>query len=413
MKRILPILIIAALNTFPSFNQVYDKQAFLLGSASLLNGKYEQAELYFDSALKQMPSDFRLVSGRGMARYYLGKTNLAIDDFKRATALGHAESWFWLAKCFGAMNKPEETILALEKYLEMDKNADPYQLFKDESIKKIHYSIQWQHFIAGFEPTSMQLAIASANKFMAIENFSEAHRQIENVLAVIPLSDLLHYTRAKIYEEEGNLSMARYETLKALDIAPKNYLYLLKLADIDFSMQNYNEAYKYYLQAKTDFPWQFELNLKISNTCLKLDKPIEAGKYAAEYLFFFPGDTAALFLGAQASFLLNDYLNVLRQMNALLKTAKPRAEWFKLRGMAYYQTNTYALAANDLSMGLDLAPLDAEANYYMGLAEIALNNKQRACYFFNRALQLGDVRALDFLGKNCTSRQFIVNPVLE
>ena len=77
------------------------------------------------------------------------------------------------------------------------------------------------------------------------------------------------------------------------------------------------------------------------------------------------------------------------------------AEYFKARGLTYYQTHTYQQAAYDLSMSLDLVPDDQKANYYLGLAQHSLGNEKMACYYMNRARKYGELKAIEFLQENC------------
>ena len=84
-----------------------------------------------------------------------------------------------------------------------------------------------------------------------------------------------------------------------------------------------------------------------------------------------------------------------------METEKPRAEYYKARGLTYYQTRVYDQAAYDLSMSLDIIPDDAETNLYLGLAEKNRGNSKTACYYLKRAKDYGSKEAVGYLTSYC------------
>jgi tetratricopeptide (TPR) repeat protein len=399
MKNYLILLIFFIVwhsNNFAQENKLYQK-----GVAFLTRAEFESAEKILDSAIIVNPSDSKLYLNRGIANFKQIKYSDAENDFQMAGGLGCNVAYLWLAKIYAEQNNPKSSLNYLNKYLESDIVPNPYKIFKDNSFKKIYQTNEWQDFISNFQPSEIQSAIIFAEQYLSKLDYKSASKLIESALMVNPESALLHEANAEIYEKEGNFALARLEIKKALDFDPENSNYLCKNAKYCYLQNDYSLAFTYYQKAIELSPEKFELFLDLSRTCLQLNKPDVTKNLSTEYLSYFPGDTSAVFLVARANFDLKQYNEVLKSMNLLINGNRPLAGWFRLRGMTYFETATYKYASYDLSMSLDLEPNNIDANFYLGMAENEIGNKELACYYWQRALKLGDSRAFDKIEKNC------------
>jgi len=153
---------------------------------------------------------------------------------------------------------------------------------------------------------------------------------------------------------------------KVLEISPEDFSTRYKRAGLAFEMENFDLA-------KSDL----EILTKYFNL--------------TEYSF----------LLAKTDYELGNYISALKAFNRIMDTEKPRAEYYKARGMTYFQTRIFDQAAYDLSMSLDITPDDAETNLYLGLAEKNRGNNEMACYYLLRAKQFGSREADGFLTSYC------------
>lgn len=377
-------------------NYIYRK-----GLAFLSQKEFALAEKLFDSVIAGNPSNVKIVLNRGIACFYQSEYTKAEIDFISAAKSGNSLGYFWLAKIFAEQLKPGYSIKYLKQYLSNSVVPDPYKIFRDESLKKIYSSDEWQDFISNFQPDKIQTINNSIEQYLSKQNYLSAHQQIEQALITNPESAILYALNSEVYAKEGNLQLARSEIKKAVELEPENVDYIDKFAEFCYASGNFNIAYEYFQKAKELAPEKFEIELKLSRTCLQLKKTEEAKDLALDFLEFFPEDTSAIYLTAQVYFELQDYNETLKLTNALLQKHKPKAQWFRLRGMTYFTTGTYKYAAYDLSMSLDLEPNNKDANYFMGLAEFEKGNQKLACYYWQRALKLGDKRAFDKLSTGC------------
>jgi tetratricopeptide (TPR) repeat protein len=377
---------------------------FIEGMVYMQQHKLDIAEKSFDTAIEMSLKLEKSYLNMGIVRYWQGNFSEAADDFQKATELGNMDALFWNSKLYATQQIADKAVNYLEKYLETVEVSNPYKLFKDECFAKIYSSNEWQDFINNFEPNEIQLAVINSELFISKQDYNSAHHCLDLVLSKNPESDKPHEAKSIVYEKEGNLTLARFEMKKALDINPLNVNYIVKIADLELMMQNFEASNIYYKNAKEISPENFSLYLSIARTSLKNGNANDAKSNVSEYLNYFPDDTSALFLRARADFDLQSYTDVLKTVNRLMENNRPHADWFLLRGMTYYKNSTYKYAASDLSMCLDLDPKNLDANYYLGLSEYEKDNKQLACYYWQRALRFGDSRAFDKVAENCGAK---------
>jgi tetratricopeptide (TPR) repeat protein len=402
MKRLSIYILLAAI----SF-QVYAQEINLLqkGTAYFSQGKYGIAETLFDSALIGYPNKAEVYLNRGISRFNQLNYSGAEADFKDAISLNNTSAYYWMAKLYAEQNNSKAAVNNLNLYLEKGKIANPVKLFKDESLKKIYNSNDWQDFISNFKPSEIQSSVIDADQLISKQNYALARTQTDKALSFYPNSATLLEKSAEIYEKMDNLPMARSEMKNAIDLEPDNSEYLNRIGDYCCRLTDYQAANTYYKKALEKSSAINDIPIKISRTNIQLNNPAEAKKLSSEYLSLFPSDTSATFVLANANFKLKEYSEVLKTMNALFKEYKPQASWYRLRGMTYYNTTTYKFASYDLSMSLDLEPNNAEANYYLGLSEFANGNNSLACYYWNRALKFGETKAYDKISANCDEQK--------
>lgn len=398
MKQYLFILIFSISWQIISIGQT---NVYLKGVALIKSERFELAEKMLDTALIEDSIIDKIYLNRSISRFKQNNFSSAEVDLKKALDKDNSMAVFWLAKTYAEQQKPALALEYLEKYLISGSVPNPNKIFKDESFKKIYGSIEWQQFISNFEPNEIQSAIINAEQNCSRQNYKSAHQQIDNALAKYPASSLLHSAKAGIYEQEGNFTLARFEMKKASDMEPLNVSFLSKIGDYSFILNDYQSANNIFLKVYELQPEEFDILLKIARTSLKTNQFSDSRQMALNYLNYFPEDTSAIFLKAKADYGLKEYTSVLKSVNVLMEKNGPRAEWYLLRGMAYFETSTYKYASYDLSMSLDLNPNNTDANYFLGNCEYEQGNNSLACYYWQRALKLGDSRAFDKIHENC------------
>jgi tetratricopeptide (TPR) repeat protein len=392
------LLLFTSVICYPQVNNF-----FLTGMANIANAEYTAAESAFTSSIAADTFKAKSFYYRGISRMHSGNTSGAKADFICAKDFNISDAVLMLAKVYAREGNAKDAVSFLEQYIEKNKESNSSKAVKDTSFKKIYSSEDWQNFITSYQVSPIEESMTAVTYFIKKGDYKSAHSEVDKALARNPNSDNLHALKSLIYKAEGLYSPACYEIKKSIEAEPLNTDYLELYGDYCFVLNDNATALQNYETVKTLQPEKFENYLKIARVDLRLDKPNEAILETNGYLRYFPKDTAAQFLSAKINFITKNYTNAMKQLNLLMGENPPRADWFLLRGLAYYETNTYKFAAYDLSMCLDLEPNNPDANYYLGNTQSELGNKELACYYWKRAEKAGELMAIEQINKNCSN----------
>jgi len=364
------------------------------------SGKYTSAIAAFDQLIASNSdhSDFYLY--RGIAKYKTGSYQQALPDLVTAANMGQPDAYLWMARACVFLNEYSESMSCLVKYLQSVSAPAIPEVKKDSVFKPFHSSEAWYELWQHDWQTASQKIIDEAEYLADKQKYEEAHSLIERNIEQSDASELLLYN-SKLYAMEGNIELAVNELNRALSNDPDNLKLLRQKADYLLLLKNYREAYEMLTKVLIITPEDFHSRFSRAEAALLFGKLSDARSDITLYMKYFDHENA-IFLAGKIAYASEQYLDALRYFNRLLENNKGNAQYFKARGMTYYQTHTVNQAAYDLSMSLDLIPDDAEANYYLGLTQDSLGNKKMACYYLNRAKNYGELRAIDYLQKNCS-----------
>lgn len=399
MKQLLFILVIlieTCLVKAQTGNSLLNAMAFMQKK------QYVEAVSEFDKALSENTKTDKIYLNRGICYFKQGDFVKAETDLLPALIQGRNEALIYLAGIQSETGNLQKAVAYVHELLEKNPSVTLKGLSKNQIISRLTGTAEWNEFASNYKPGALSETIESVNYLLNTGKTAEAKTEVQKSLVRFPQSIDLAILSAEIYAKEYNFPLAQYEISKAITTAPNNSrlkLIFANYAEINGSLALAIEKLN---EVKKNEPEIFEVYLQLASAYLKLGKPVEAKKETESYLSFFLTETDASFLDARASYETGNYTASLKSMNILMDGSRPiLPEWYKLRGKTYYEAGVFANSAADLSMCLDLTPNDAEANYYLGLAQLKLNNKPTACFYLNRAYRFGEKRAFNFIAENC------------
>jgi Tfp pilus assembly protein PilF len=376
--------------------------SYLEGMAQLKKGNYKQAEILLSNALNDTKDNYgKIIFSRGIARFEYELYNEAIDDFKDALKMGQPEAEFWLAKSYAENDEDKASIDCLKNYITTHPEMDYKSIINTPSFRKIQATENWQKFINEIQQSDEGEATASFNYYLAKNDYLSAQAIVKKMLEKNPNSAYFHSLYAKCYELEDNYSLALYEIKQAINQNSKDAAYRMLSGIYQMKLNDFLSATTSFSEVVKLKPEEFESYILLAKADLLSKNISEAKKNITIYLHYFESDTAALFLSAKINFELNDLTTCLKQLNSLFSKYTPVSEWYLLRGLSYYQTESYKLSAYDLSMCLDLSPNNKDANYFLGNSHFKMSNTSLACYYWQRAENGGDMRSFEMLQKYC------------
>jgi tetratricopeptide (TPR) repeat protein len=400
MKKILYIacfLLVPALKMLSQENTSIRVDAY----GYYYSGSFREAVVAFnkiESGNKGFSPDDHLILG--ISEFKLGDFADAFKDLQLASENGITDANLWLAR-IGASNKnSKDALFYIERYLKISTSPDIELVRKDSLFKFLQSTNEWFDLMQNDWKTENQKSIEEAGFYLDKNNFDKAHQTIAFKIPTATSKVSLYSYNSIIYNKEGNPRLALNEVVEALKLDPENASCLKLKADYLMQLSENSQAVIELNKVIEKNPTDFEARFARSKAAMADGKYDLARDDINIYLKYF-NTTDALFLAGQVYYASEKYLDALKFFNRLMKDSQPDPRYFKARGMTYFQSGTYQLAAYDLSMSLDLLPEDAEANLFMGMAEYYKGNDSSACYYWKRARDYGELKAVTYLQKYC------------
>lgn len=378
------------------------------GDNLMRQGNFEQAMLSYDQAIGQNPDFAEAYIKRAMARYRLGWTERAQQDFEYAARLNP-----YIADLYGYGGHLRKlNVIAFE----------PYDLFfKPELMDKLRY---YTKMFSGLEETLTS---------------SEARYEwldwLERRTALYPDNAELYVQKAIIWLLEGELTVARFQLDEAIARRPSAVAYDLK--GIIYAEHNapemaqsmYAEALK---QDSTYAPAHYNLSLlqraddrlnedwASAERAIDLDADFGNAYFQRALLSKMLGDNQSaiadytllvaendqrrpevLFNRAVSKQLSGDVPGALEDINLAIELDQRRAKYYYARGNIYILLERYFHSVNDFNVAIQLQNDFAEAYFNRGIAYLMLNNRANACYDMEQAVQLGYKKGAEKLSYLC------------
>jgi tetratricopeptide (TPR) repeat protein len=365
-------------------------------------GAYKEAIEAFNSILAEKTKDDQKIKlFKGMAEYKLSNYFAAIEDLKLLAQNGNIpEACIWLARSYAAMGDKQNTIFYIQRYLQLANDPFYEKINKDSVFHFLYTTNEWLDLWQKNWLSDAQKAQNDAEYYIGKKDFGQAHQIIENEILKNASNTQLIAFNGEIYEKEGNTELALNEVNKAITLEPENSKILKQRATYLSSLGKFSDAVSDLSNILKTSPEDFDARYLRAGAALNA-KQIELAKSDIQlYLKYFTAENS-FYLAGQIYYAAGEYLNALKFFNRIMDKKYPDVRYFRARGMTYYQTNSYDLAAYDLSMSLDLEPGNQEANLYLGLAEYYRGNAKSACYYWKRAKELGELKSISYLQKYC------------
>lgn len=146
------------------------------------------------------------------------------------------------------------------------------------------------------------------------------------------------------------------------------------------------------LEFNKTFPTFFEnpdLLEKLSFCHLTLSEPSKALEYATKAASLNKSSYSAHYLIGHALTDLRKYYEAIDSFNTAISIIDNAWESYLRRGQCFYMTSDFENARLDLELAIKLNPKDANAYIFMGYMAKLENQKQEACTFWSKAIELG------------------------
>jgi tetratricopeptide (TPR) repeat protein len=394
----------AIILAFTAFTGVYAQEAddlYCRGVAKLITGNYNEAIDFLTSALKLEPNNPLIYLKRGEAYFKSGLLGDALNDFNETNELDKNSGNLWLSRTYARIGNDEKSLYYLREYLGTAHHLKEKSIKKDSAFDKLQYTEGWYILWQENWHTGEEEVEAEVEYMIRKEQYLDALTLLNEKILESDNPYILYACRAKVYTELENYKGAVSDWDKAIEKERNNPEYYIERGNAYMKQGKYDAAADDFTRVLRSDPACFSIYIERANAYSRSGKYNLAIRDVENYLRYFENDQHAIALCGDLYYLSEDYIESLKYYNRNLALDKSKPEYFKSRGKAYLKTGTYRFAINDLSMALDLNPLDGETYLLKGIALFESGDTEGACSDWNRAKKLGEVRAVEYLLNYC------------
>lgn len=193
--------------------------------------------------------------------------------------------------------------------------------------------------------------------------------------------------RARVYLESKNFNLAMRDMLVAIELDPKNYNYMLTLADIYLGMgllENTMEALDRSLELQ---PGNIESTLKLSEIAIMLKKYEKALEYADMAIEIDKADPLPYFMKGFIFAQAGDTLNAIKSYLETINIKQDHYDAYVELGLIY-STRGNPIAIDYFNNALNINPQSIEALYASGMFYQEKDDAENAINAYNKILAI-------------------------
>jgi tetratricopeptide (TPR) repeat protein len=356
-------------------------------------GEYQQSISYYTSLIDSDIDVLDCYLGRGEAYMELDQFDKAIADFEQAELKKSNSASFYLAACYALTNQVDESIEWLGKYLSQGIKMHENKLKNHSHFNNIRNSTQWKELWMNEWYSKYETALHHANYLISVQDWVGALDEIDDLIDKKPRMDEAYYARAKIYQHLKEYKLAVNDCDNAIKFNRKNIDYYLLKSDNLFLLEKYSKSLDAINAAISIDNNKIEMYKKRGIIYIQLEQFKKAKEDLALYNLYKTNDFKAYYYLGIAYHKSGDYLNALLNFNEGLKLKETSIECYLARAETYLKTQTFQYAERDLSMALDLNPMDASIYVKRANARKAQGKNEEACSDLKKAIRYGSYEA--------------------
>lgn len=375
---------------------------YLAGRAMMIQEHYDSAVWQLEQALLERPGDAELLFQLGIAQFNRMNYPAARDAFYEVERRRKGMGSFYLAKSEVKLNHPELALKYLRDHLSSPYKKAEHLILLDEDLSSLERHPGWQ-------------ALWNEKKW-----FSDADKQFQEALYLKDHGDHLEainllnklekqgYERsrvqlekASIYKQLGNDKASLSELRSAVKSDVRNLEAVQLLAASQVMTGDAEEAEIALSRVIRLDPARFDAYILRAQARGRMSNLPGAMEDLELYLTYFPRDDEAIYKKGLIQQENGKYLDAIQSFNHALELDRGKAEYYFARGRTYAFTGTTRYADKDMSMALDLDPLNGEIWFEKGKLSDKLGDRPGACHCYQKAFQYGIFEAGEFLDRNC------------
>jgi len=366
------------------------QESYLAGRACMYQGFYDSARYHLELALEEEPGNAEIFFHLGQVLLELKQFPDARNAFYEAERRRKGSAAFYLAKCEVRLHHPEQALKFLRSHLESRFKKPESEILLDEDLRQLENTEGWKklwnekNWYRQNDQTYMEAMFLTKNG-----DHLEAINLLNQLEKKAYKRSQVQLEKARIYQLLNNPKAERSELRSAVKSDVRNLDAFKRLAEIQLEEGDVEEALRGLDKVLRSDPAQFDSYLLRARAKSRSGDLRGAISDMDTYLLYFPKSDTAYFLKGQIQFENERYLDALQSFNRCLSMNQGSAAYFYARGMTYAATRTLRYAEKDLSMALDLDPLNGKIWFEKGKLADQLGRADDACHCYQKASQYG------------------------
>ena len=375
---------------------------YLSGRACMEAGRYDSAVYHLEKALEQNPGSSDHYYQLGLSYFTLKLFPDARDMFYETEKRRKGMGSFYLAKSEIRLNHPQQALKYLRIHLSSRYKKSESEILLDEDISTLDGLPAWQQLWnekRWYNSRDKEFQDAMFLKDQG--DYLEAINKLNSLEKQGYKKGVVQSEKASIYRELGNIKAARSALKSAVKSDARNLDALQQLAVIQVADGNSEDAVEGLNKVIRQDPARFDAYMQRAEALSQKGDLSAALSDMELYLTYFPENDSAFYRLGQIQFQHGKYLDAIQSFNKSLALNKGKASYYFARGLTYAATGTTRYAEKDMSMALDLDPLNGELWYEKGKLADQLGNVDDACHCYQKAFQYGIFEAGELVSKRC------------
>ncbi len=387
-----------------STSLLFSQNEKLIKAFTALDYRDTNLAIYLFNEVNQLNYEKKLVLNE-LSQIYLAQKKYN-DAIRTNLELLHFDSTasFKLALSYAYKQQADSTIYWLKQYLLL-KNKMPENKIRTHNafaflFKNKNWEELWRH--QWFDEYEARLA--EIEYLFDKQEINDLIDLIEKSLTIYQNDTRLILWRARAYLAGKNTKEALKSIQLILKIDPRHYEASIVKVQILDTQKKYKELAKTYLQLYDIQPyricwlWYAAANF---NLAYDFTRALETTK---RYLLHDTLSDKIYYEAGIAAKNLKRYNEAITFFTHAIELNSGFSELYYERGVCYYETQQYELAFNDLCMAMDLKAMQGKYFYQRGLIYYAMKNALAACRDFERAKQLGYIKAETYIQRYCKGK---------
>ncbi len=392
--------IILSLTVVLPVNGQKPNEAYLRAKAAMMQRQYTDA----GREILSVPETERTAAmylTLGESLYLSGKYNEAVRFFVTADSIKNSpEAELYAARAYAVMSQPAKAVEWLQKYTGQRDKLSESELQLDPALEKVEHSKEWKTFWDKERYSATEKKAAEASVLIKRKKYTEALAILDNEIANRSSADL-YALRAKAYEAMGLYEPAYENYRTATQLRTNKPEYFSDAAQTAVRLKKYDAAIDDMNRAVRLDPYRLDFYLQRAGVFRAAKRYDEARNDLNFYFTYLPSDVKALYQMGVAETEAGNTTAGIEYFSMLIDKDKTSPDYFLARANAYIKAGNYGPADEDLSQVLDLNPGLSDAWLKKGIVLHQLNDFENACYYWRKALTLGNKDASEYIYKYC------------